>query len=40
VREGLQKVAGQNISSGPIGSTKSEEGVKEAEAKSHEAKPY
>jgi catalase len=40
VREGLQKVAGQNISSGPIGSTKSEEAVKEAEAKGHEAKPY
>jgi catalase len=40
VREGLQKAAGQNKSSGPMGSTKSEEAVKEAEAKAHEAKPY
>lgn len=40
VKEGLKKVAGQNISSGPIGSTKSKEAVQEAEAKGHEAKPY
>lgn len=38
VAEGLQKAAGQNISGGPIGSTSSDEAVKEAVA--HEAKPY
>jgi len=40
VAEGLQKVAADKISSGPIGSTRSEEGVKQAETESKEAKPY
>ena len=40
VKEGLAKVAGQNISSGPIGSTMSHQAVQEAEQKAHEAKPY
>lgn len=40
VKEGLEKAAGQNISSGPIGSTMSHQAVKEAEQKAHEAKPY
>jgi catalase len=40
VAEGLQKVAGQNISSGPIGSTKSDEAVAKAEQQSKESKPY
>src|SRR5215203_5643021 len=39
VADGLRR-AGGNISKGPIGSTKSDEAVQEAEKKSHEAKPY
>ncbi len=39
VADGLQK-AGDGISKGPIGSTKSAEAVKEAEQQSQEAKPY
>ena len=40
VAEGLQKAMGQNISTGPIGSTHSEEAVKQAEETAHDAKPY
>jgi len=39
VADGLRS-ASEGISKGPIGSTKSEEAVKEAEEKSHAAKPY
>jgi catalase len=39
VREGLQQAA-KNISPGPIGSTKSEEAVEQAESVSKESKPY
>jgi catalase len=39
VQEGLQK-ASENISKGPIGSTRSEEGVQQAGEESREAKPY
>ena len=39
VKEGLAN-ASQNISPGPIGSTKSDEAVEQAEAVSKEAKPY
>lgn len=39
VKEGLQHAA-KNISPGPIGSTKSDEAVEQAEAVSKEAKPY
>lgn len=39
VADGLRHAAG-NISKGPIGSTKSDEAVQEAETQSHEAKPY
>jgi catalase len=39
VAEGLRN-APDNISKGPIGSSKSEEGVIQAEKESHEAKPY
>jgi catalase len=40
VAEGLQKVAGQNISKGPLGTTSTEQAVQEAIDVSHEAKPY
>ena len=40
VAEGLRQADGNNISKGPIGSTRAEEGVKEAEKQSHQAKPY
>jgi len=40
VAEGLQKAAGMNISKGPIGSTKSDEAIQQAEEVSHEARPY
>jgi catalase len=40
VKEGLAKVAGQAISSGPLGTTQTHQAVQEAEAKAHEAKPY
>jgi catalase len=40
VAEGLQKVASQQISKGPIGTTGSDTAVQQAEAKAHEAKPY
>ena len=39
VADGLRSAAG-NISKGPIGSTKSDEAVQEAQEQSHEAKPY
>jgi catalase len=40
VAEGLKKSANMNIQKGPIGSARSEEGVRQAEEVSHEAKEY
>ena len=40
VAEGLQQANKEAISKGPIGSTRSEEGVRDAEQQGHEAKPY
>ena len=40
VAEGLQKMAGQTVSQGPLGTTSTQESVKEAIDVSHEAKPY
>jgi catalase len=40
VADGLQKAVSTNLSKGPIGSTKSEEAVHEAEDVSTESKPY
>jgi catalase len=40
VAEGIQKATSMNISEGPIGSTRSEEGVRQAEEVAQEAKPY
>jgi catalase len=40
VAEGLQRVAGQKIDKGPIGSTESGQAVKDAEQRATEAKPY
>ncbi|MES2731118.1 MAG: catalase, partial [Bacteroidota bacterium] len=40
VEEGLKQTNGQDISSGPIGSTSSQQAVEEAIDNSHPAKPY
>ena len=40
VADGLRNSSGDGISNGPIGSTKSTEAVKQAEAQGHEAKEY
>jgi len=40
VAEGLQKLNAETVSSGPIGTTRSDEGVQQAANESKEAKPY
>ena len=40
VAEGLRQADDNNLSSGPIGASKTHEAVEEAEEKSHAAKPY